>query len=346
MNEVGPGMSFTSMSDDGPIYALNGSKMSCNTCFKNNKKILSCGKCHRVKYCSRTCQEIDYKKHEEFCFKLLSENERNGECFIVSVITPPLHEWKWALDIAKEMILKRQIHPDDIYFNTAKAEECGMKCEFNNSFLMESLSIGDSETFEFLLKCGAASNRRIQNWIETKLKTKNYHSFKLHYTFIQIWLKYGFDISIQRGIGFGLMLRIDCKTVDWLEMWTYSLGVPASFVCSADLILSWYYRNRDENSPDYKRFYTTLYSLGIDTEKKNNHGESAMSIAINGEFVLSVKELQDACWIWKNRGKFTLDVLHNLVHIDLAKIVTCFISNEFMYKEPAAPLTSKNLRFL
>jgi hypothetical protein len=44
----------------------------CLSCGKETKKLLKCSKCKIVKYCSRECQKIDWKKHKKKCVNVNS----------------------------------------------------------------------------------------------------------------------------------------------------------------------------------------------------------------------------------------------------------------------------------
>lgn len=39
----------------------------CENCLKSKDKLLVCGKCHSVEYCSKECQVIHWPKHKHFC---------------------------------------------------------------------------------------------------------------------------------------------------------------------------------------------------------------------------------------------------------------------------------------
>jgi len=41
----------------------------CSKCGKGDVKLLKCGRCHAVKYCSRECQKLDWSSHKSLCGK-------------------------------------------------------------------------------------------------------------------------------------------------------------------------------------------------------------------------------------------------------------------------------------
>jgi hypothetical protein len=41
----------------------------CSKCGKGDEKLLKCGRCHAVKYCSRECQKLDWGVHKNICGK-------------------------------------------------------------------------------------------------------------------------------------------------------------------------------------------------------------------------------------------------------------------------------------
>jgi hypothetical protein len=54
---------------------LNQDIPRCNTCGKNNSKLLRCGRCKQVYYCSAACQKKDWRDHKHVCKKLEEKKE-------------------------------------------------------------------------------------------------------------------------------------------------------------------------------------------------------------------------------------------------------------------------------
>ena len=54
--------------DESRSRSKNSSKSVCSHCSKASEKLMLCGKCKLVKYCSRECQVSDYKAgHKSIC---------------------------------------------------------------------------------------------------------------------------------------------------------------------------------------------------------------------------------------------------------------------------------------
>ena len=50
----------------------------CKTCLKENVKLLNCGRCKSVFYCSKDCQKKDWKSHKAVCSSVALEHECNS----------------------------------------------------------------------------------------------------------------------------------------------------------------------------------------------------------------------------------------------------------------------------
>lgn len=50
----------------------------CSVCGKN-ADLKTCKECHKIKYCSRECQRVDWNTHKTNCKKEKGETENDGE---------------------------------------------------------------------------------------------------------------------------------------------------------------------------------------------------------------------------------------------------------------------------
>ena len=39
----------------------------CRNCLKKNERLLKCGRCHKINYCSKECQKTDWTRHRSKC---------------------------------------------------------------------------------------------------------------------------------------------------------------------------------------------------------------------------------------------------------------------------------------
>jgi hypothetical protein len=304
-------------------YILSGNIRGCAYCFCNNCKLLYCGDCHRVSYCSTNCQKSHRTAHKQSCFKSLHLKERrDGYCFVVTQITIIQEEWAWICNTVKPMILNREVHPDDVYFNTAASEEYGMKLSKDDNILTQSIHTGDLGTFEFALKCGAASTDRIKQIIEKELKGPKGAIFPSnHSKFIRKWLEFGYKITLQQDIEYIIIVDYDYQDmIKQFKMWTHDFGIPAKFVFFPKNIINWFNTSKSDLTTR-KNFCKLVYSLGIDPPQP--------VLALSKTFPLNAQELEEACWIWKNRGNLTGVILNNVMNKDLVQLTLTFISNEF-----------------
>lgn len=97
------------------------SKCRCWKCHIFPNKLYWCTRCHNVRYCSRECQQSDWKTHQQACHPLSTYNMEHFAIITVSNRIPPHScEIPPILRTAIELIDKHHIHPDHLRITTRK----------------------------------------------------------------------------------------------------------------------------------------------------------------------------------------------------------------------------------
>ena len=301
-------------------YTIFGSKKDCFHCHSQNN-LKFCSGCRRVWYCSKSCQKRDRNLHRIFCFHSISiEKRKTGQGFLVNSLPAHKDDWTWVCRQAKDMILKIKVHPDDVYLTTLKMPTFNFQ---PSTFLQICISMNDLETFDFLLKCGAGVSVHSRQIVEDYFKGFCFEIYKK--SFIWKWLNHGFEITFSQDVDLSYNETFLEKTKMWMNF-----GVPVKFI-QREAFWVLLFSIKDLNvEKENCRF---IYAFGVDIHRPGTaftcYGKSALTLAQEGKFLLSVDELTSASEDYFNRSSVVVDCLKLYCIKDLWNLIVSYLSNEF-----------------
>lgn len=86
----------------------------CMECQKLVDKIFRCATCQIARFCSQSCQRLNWSKHKPNCMRRNSFSER---ALVIEISCHPVpdEEWSWVFSVTKDHVFNKNVHPNNIY---------------------------------------------------------------------------------------------------------------------------------------------------------------------------------------------------------------------------------------